>query len=148
MQLTKHTDFAFRVLLHLGRLPAGERSSVAALSDHYGLSANHLAKVVVRLSQLGYVDAARGKGGGITLTERALNATAADIVRAFEPKLTLVDCNSPACGLLPDCRLRGALAQAMQAFMRQLATYTLADLLTGNSEQVLRLPTTESSPIS
>lgn len=139
MQLTKHTDYAFRILLFLGRLPAGERSSVAELSAFYGISANHLAKVVMRLGQLGWIDTARGKGGGIAISSSALAATAGEIVRAFEPRLEPVDCYQPACGLLPDCRLKSALARAMAAFMREIDGVTLAELLAGNDVQVLQL---------
>lgn len=139
MQLTKHTDYAFRILLFLGRLPAGERSSVAELSAFYDISANHLAKVVMRLGQLGWIDTARGKGGGIALSQTALAASAGDIVRAFEPRLEPVDCYAPACGLLPDCRLKSVLAQAMAGFMQALDGVKLAELLARDDVQVLTL---------
>lgn len=138
MQLTKQTDYAFRILLFLGKLPTGERSSVAALSEFYGISANHLARVVMRLGQLGWIETTRGKGGGISLTAAALSASAADVVRAFEPRLAPVDCYEPACALLPDCRLRGALARAMAAFMAELENCPMAELMGLETVQALK----------
>ncbi len=55
-----------------------------------------------------------------------------DVVRKTEPGFRIVECFEPetnTCGIVSDCRLRGALSEALQAFFRTLDRYTLADLV-------------------
>ena len=139
MQLTKQTDFAFRTLLYLARQPADELVNIQQLCDHYAISPNHLAKVVVKLGHLGYIRTVRGKGGGIALNDSALRVSLAEIVGAFETTLEPVNCQEPACRLMPDCRLKGVLDDAMQAFITVLRHYTLGDLLDGELQVIAGL---------
>jgi len=139
MQLTKQTDFAFRTLLYLARQPAGERVHIQQICDYYDISPNHLAKVVVKLAHLGYIDTLRGKGGGIMLGPSALATSVLTIVDAFETTLEPVNCKQPKCCLMPDCRLKHALDEAMQAFLDVLGQYTLQDLVDKDT-QVIRRP--------
>lgn len=141
MQLTKQTDFAFRTLLALASLEDGELSSVTNLCDYYDISHNHLAKVVQRLSKLGYIIALRGKGGGICLAKKPSEINLADVVRDFEAQLQLVNCSAPVCKIVNHCKLHGLLGDAMAAFMQTLEAYTLADVLVGdiNMSQVINV---------
>lgn len=141
MQLTKHTDFAFRTLLYLARLPQGELGNIQTLSAMYEISPNHVSKIVVKLGHLGFIETQRGKGGGIRLAERALSMPLSAVVEAFESSLQPVNCFSPPCQLLPDCRLRSVLNDAMRAYMAVLKSYTLEDLLNQDVNVVNFAPT-------
>ena len=44
MQLTSFTDYALRTLMYLAARP-DEKSSVKQVSEHYGISYNHLVKM-------------------------------------------------------------------------------------------------------
>jgi Rrf2 family transcriptional regulator, nitric oxide-sensitive transcriptional repressor len=66
MQLTQFTDYGLRSLMYLAAQP-DRFSSVREISDHFGISRNHLVKVVHRLAQLGYLNSTKGKGRGIRL---------------------------------------------------------------------------------
>lgn len=61
MRLTSYTDFGLRALLYLATLPEGELSSVAKVSALYGVSRNHMVKVVNQLVKLGYLQSQRGR---------------------------------------------------------------------------------------
>ena len=52
MRLTRYTDYAMRVLLYLGRDP-GCLASIASMAEAYGISQNHLMKVVNDLVNAG-----------------------------------------------------------------------------------------------
>ena len=53
-----------------------------------------------------------------------------EVVRLLESNLQAVDCSAPEqCVLLPACHLKGILANAMGAFMRELDGYVLSDLV-------------------
>ena len=130
MHLTLHTDYALRVLLYL-RLRGEEKSTVQEIADAYAISKNHLMKVVQRLAGLGYVDASRGRGGGLLLAKRPEEVNLGRLVEQMEPHLNLVECfdlESNTCAIAPACDLKGVLAEAQQAFLRTLRGYTLADL--------------------
>lgn len=144
MQLTKQTDYAFRTLIYLARLPKGELASIATLCEFYDISSNHLSKIVVKLGHLGYIETVRGKGGGIRLQEGALQLPLSAIVEAFETSLMPVNCFNPPCQLLPDCLLKTVLRDAMQAFVAVLASYSLQDLVR-RDVQVLQLIDKKSS---
>lgn len=130
MRLTLYTDYSLRVLLYLGvRHP--ESSSVLQISQGYGISRNHLVKVVNQLAHLGFIETTRGRGGGLRLARDAEEISVGELVRRTE-KLHLVECFEPesdTCPLTPACGLRHVLSEAAEAFLAVLDRYTLADLI-------------------
>lgn len=128
MQLTRYTDYAFRMLIYLSLQKGGERITINDIAEHFDIPRNHLIKVAHRLGQLGYIHASRGKGGGVALGMEPDKIGLGDIVRKMETQLTIVNCNEPVCPILPQCRLRGVLDKARDAFLEVLDQYTLADL--------------------
>lgn len=128
MQLTRYTDYAFRMLIYLSLLPEEERVTINDIAEHFDIPRNHLVKIAHRLGQLGYIEASRGKGGGVSLGMTAEKIGLGDIVRQMETQMDIVNCNLPECPILPQCKLRGILDQARDAFLETLDQYTLADL--------------------
>ncbi|HEY7775532.1 MAG TPA: Rrf2 family transcriptional regulator, partial [Kineobactrum sp.] len=61
MRLTQYTDYAMRVLIYLGA-SSGQRHTISEIARAYGISHNHLTKVVQHLNRHGFVEATRGKG--------------------------------------------------------------------------------------
>ncbi|QKR98510.1 Rrf2 family transcriptional regulator [Sphingomonas sp. CL5.1] len=127
MRLTRYTDYAMRVLLYLGARP-DRLCSIAEVSRAYGISQNHLMKVVNDLANAGYVASVRGRGGGIRLGRKPEEINVGALVRHTEDGFELVDCGD--CLISPACGLTVALAGALAAFMAVLDGYTLQDLLT------------------
>ena len=133
MKLTRYTDYALRVLLHLAARP--ERlSSIGEIARTYRISQNHLMKVVHDLRKADFVEAVRGRSGGIRLARPPEQINVGDVVRHTEDGFDLVDCGS--CVLAPACRLTGVLGEALTAFMRTLDSYTVADLVVDRLEQL------------
>lgn len=129
MRLTRYTDYALRVLIYLGLRPE-RRSTIREISQAYGISRNHLMKIVQQLVAEGLVHSARGVGGGLTLAPGAEQTTVGAIVRATEPDFDLVECMQEGneCVITPVCALAGMLRHARQAFHDALDEYRLADL--------------------
>jgi Rrf2 family transcriptional regulator, nitric oxide-sensitive transcriptional repressor len=126
MKLTRHTDYALRVLMHLAAKP-GQVCSIVSIAQAHGISENHLMKVVHNLSRKGLLDTARGRGGGIRLARPANTISVGEVVRATEQDCPLVDCAH--CILASSgCRLNGALAQAQRAFFAVLDGQTIAQV--------------------
>ena len=129
MRLTAFTDFALRALMRLAAEP--DRSfSTNEIATEFGISRNHLIKVVGDLANGGFVSTQRGIGGGFRLARTPQLITLGEVVRALEGRHALVECfrdDGGNCVLMPRCRLKARLAAAREAFMRELDTTTLAE---------------------
>ena len=136
MRLTRYSDFALRVLLYLGARP-GKVCAVSEIAKAYGVSQNHLTKVVHELGKAGYVASVRGRFGGVRLARPAAEINVGEVIRFTEDDFDLVEC--PTCVIAPACGLNLVLGEALEAFMAVLNRYTLADLLAGRSEALRRL---------
>ncbi|MEC9341597.1 MAG: Rrf2 family transcriptional regulator [Pseudomonadota bacterium] len=130
MQLTRHTDYALRLLIYAAR-STDPAVSVQSVAQAYNISAHHLAKVAQKLIRLGYLRGVRGRGGGLQLVRRPPDICIGAVVRGTEQTLALVECFEPACrcAIEPVCGLKHALREAQQAFFAVLDRYTLDDLL-------------------
>ena len=131
MRLTTHTDYALRVLMYLALRP-GESSTIQEIAERYGISKNHLMKVVQHLGAAGWIETSRGRGGGLRLARPAAAIDLGDVVRSTEEDVALVECFKPEenlCAITPACRLKGIFAEALEAFFQALSRYTLADLV-------------------
>lgn len=130
MRLTTFSDYAFRVLIYLGAAPQG-LATIADIASAYGISENHLMKVVHHLARLGYVETVRGKGGGMRLARPPGRINVGEVLRATEDGFDLVECmgeRESDCRIARACALQGALGEAVAAFLQVLDRYTLADL--------------------
>ncbi len=135
MKLTRYTDYAMRVLMHLGTRDDGQDgglSSIAEIARAYDISQNHLMKVVQDLGRAGFVETVRGRHGGIRLGRKPEEINLGELVRHTEAGFDLVDCAH--CLIAPACGLTGVLAEATRAFLAVLDKYTLAHLLDRRSQ--------------
>ena len=131
MRLTYHTDYALRMLIYLA-LHENRPSRVTDVASSYGISRNHLLKVALKLSKLGYVTTLRGRAGGIALGRHPGEINLGEVVRRMEDGFVLVDCMRPAggaCAISPACRLKGVVREALDAFLSIFDSYTLADIV-------------------
>jgi Rrf2 family nitric oxide-sensitive transcriptional repressor len=131
MRLTTFSDYSLRVLMYLG--VHGEcLATIGEIARAYGVSENHMMKVVHHLAQHGYIETTRGKGGGMRLARPPEKINVGEVIRGTEENLALVECFDKAnsdCRIEPACVLKGVLRRAVDAFFVALERYTLADLL-------------------
>lgn len=136
MRLTAFSDYTLRVLIYLG-LRDRQLSTINEIAEAYGISRNHLMKVVHHLGRQGYIETIRGKGGGIRLAMEPREIRVGAVIRLTEQDTSLVECFERAtscCRIENACLLRGAFGEALQAFYAVLDEYTLADLLAPEAE--------------
>jgi len=126
MHLTLFTDYSMRVLLYLAARP-DRLCSIAEVARSYGISQNHLMKVVNELGRSGYVTSVRGRSGGIRLGKEPEDINIGALVRQTEDGFDLADCGS--CIIAPACGLTDVLKEALGAFLTVLDRYTLEDLM-------------------
>ena len=80
MRLTLWTDYALRTLMFVGS-KGGRLATIAEIAESFDISKAHLMKVVNKLGQQGYLDTARGKGGGIKLARSPRKSRWGDCAR-------------------------------------------------------------------
>ena len=130
MRLTTYTDYALRTLMYLAIKPWG-LATIADISTAYGISSNHLMKVVHQLGRAGVIETVRGRQGGLRLARSPEKISLADIVQRMEPDIDIAPCFSAkgTCTIQSCCVLQRALKEALDAFLSVLEGYTLADLI-------------------
>lgn len=135
MELTFYTDYALRVLMYLG-VRHDQLCLISDIARDYGISRNHLVKVVHGLARGGFLSTFRGRGGGIMLARKAEDIRLGDVVRYTEGSYKPVECfrEDNACVITPACRLPAILSEAFRNFISTLDRYTLADLLQKRSD--------------
>ena len=130
MRLTSFTDYGLRMLMRMAATP--ERAfSTAELAREFGLSRNHLAKIMQKLASGGIVETRRGGGGGAVLAQPADRIRLGAVIRLLEEGQLLVECfaaGGSACTIDGRCRLKARLHAAEARFLDELDRSTLADI--------------------
>lgn len=131
MRLTAFSDFSIRTLIYLALRPE-RQVTINDISKAYGISGNHLMKVVHQLAMAGDVTTTRGQRGGLRLGRPAADINLGVVIRRTEPDLHLAACfgAEACCAIQRNCVLAQALGEALTAFLAVLDRYTLADLVT------------------
>jgi Rrf2 family nitric oxide-sensitive transcriptional repressor len=148
MQLTLFSDYALRTLLYLGSHP-GQVVPASRISDAFGISADHVAKAAKWLTQRGYVQAQRGKSGGLQLARNPNTIRIGQLVNETEPHMHLLECfdrETNRCPITGACKLKKALFEARAAFIAALDAYTLEDLLINRPQLVQLLAAAPPAP--
>ncbi len=131
MKITRFTDYGLRTLMYVAAR-SENIASVKEIAEHYGISRNHMVKVVHRLSQLGYIETTKGKGGGIKIAKGTENLRLGDLISQLEPNMHIVECfdvKTNTCRITASCQLKHYLLEATQNFIATMNKYTLADTL-------------------
>lgn len=131
MRLNANTDFLYRSMIYVA-LHSDRLVTTREISEAYGLSQNHIAKVTQELIRMGLLEGLRGRGGGVRLAKEANQITLGELMSPAEGDVGVIDCQNGIggpCRIAPVCRLKGIFAEAHRAFLSVLNSYTLADLV-------------------
>jgi Rrf2 family nitric oxide-sensitive transcriptional repressor len=130
MRLTAFSDYTLRTLMYLALRPEA-LCTIDEIAAAYGISANHLTKVVHQAAQAGEVKTVRGQRGGLRLARAAETINVGTVLRRTEPDLEIAPCfgSGSACAIQPACVLQNVLGDALSAFLAVLDRTTLADLV-------------------
>lgn len=132
MQLNRKTDHALRLLM-LTASVAPEPMKLADIAWRWDISHANLKKIAAELTDRGWLEAIRGRNGGVLFAEDAGAVTVGDVIRLFEP-LELADCfkDDGECPATGNCLLQRALHDARSSFLRSLDEWTLDQLVNDN----------------
>lgn len=147
MNISLHADYACRVLMFLATTK-NDQSSIKMVADAFGISENHLVKVVHRLGKQGFISTTRGRRGGIALSLSSKEIVIGDVIRKMEPSFDIVECfnqETNSCPIGSVCRLKSALSKACDAFLNYLDNITLEDIIVNKKVLTQTLKMSSSS---
>ncbi|TVS02197.1 MAG: Rrf2 family transcriptional regulator [Rhodobacteraceae bacterium] len=134
MRLTTRTNLALRTLMFC----AVNKDKLVRKQDAaeaVNASENHLAQVINKLAQDGFIVTLRGRHGGFHLAHDPASISVGAVFRAFEAELPFIECFSDhnTCPLKDHCVMRPHLSRAVEAFYSALDDVYLAELVACNA---------------
>jgi Rrf2 family nitric oxide-sensitive transcriptional repressor len=152
MRLTTRTNLASRVLMFCA-VNGGQVVRSSDIAKACNASGNHLGHVIHQLQQHGFVETIRGRAGGLQLGLKPSEISIGKVFRIFESSVPFAECfagEQNTCPLTAECRLRGFISRAVEAFYHELDMVTLDDLVRGNCglEAILKLAPQQSPACS
>ncbi|RYV53012.1 RrF2 family transcriptional regulator [Pengzhenrongella frigida] len=147
MRINAFSDVSLRVLILLAAAPGGaDVMTSKAISVQVGTPYHHVTKIVARLRELDLIEVTRGRSGGVRISPAGRQVTVGWVLRTFERRTDVADCETPAgnCPLLDGCGLRGALGRARSAFYSELDDVVVASL--AHQPRLASTPLTLGSP--
>ena len=138
MQITRATDYAVRVMIHLAGLPPGSSVRQSELSKSTNVSGHFLSKVLQQLVRSGFIRSQRGSGGGYALAVLPTAVSLLDIVEAMEGPVRLNQCleEGPSCEHKSWCPAHRVWAEAQAAVTNVLGGASIASLAAQAQEGV------------
>jgi Rrf2 family nitric oxide-sensitive transcriptional repressor len=132
MRLTVYTDYTLRVMIYLTlKYEGGGVATIDEMAQAYGISRNHLTKIVNELSQSGFIETIRGRAGGARLARPPDRISLGEVVRMAEKDFAVVQCQDVAfeseCAVFQACNLKRGLRRAVEAFMHELDKMTFEE---------------------
>lgn len=131
MQLSKFTDYAFRVLIYMAKHEE-ELATVESLAKTLDVSEHHLKKVIHKLAKTDYMISIKGRSGGLRLGLPPEQINLGEVLRLTEDNLNIVGCfkTDEVCDFLNgSCRLKGIINDSLEQFIGEFGKYTLKDIL-------------------
>lgn len=91
MKISTKTRYALRALVDLAVYSTGEQVPLAYIAKRQNLSVNYLEQVFTLLKKAAIVNSIKGSQGGYMLAREASCITVADVMRAIEGEIMIVE---------------------------------------------------------
>jgi Rrf2 family nitric oxide-sensitive transcriptional repressor len=108
----------------------GRTVTAEEIARFFGISRDHVVKVIQELSRQGFVQARRGRGGGSVLARDPSTITVSEVVSTFEGPPALLDClrTSNVCAIENACGLKRVLSEAQRRMMDYLSEVSIQQI--------------------
>ncbi len=128
--ISRQTDYAARVVLHLACLAPGAKVPIADIAKHRMLPLDFVRRIVGDLVKAGILATSRGSGGGVSLARPAEEISLGEVVRAMEGGIALNHCVSDrrVCPLAAGCPVQSVWVDATLVLDDYLATVRFSAL--------------------
>jgi Rrf2 family protein len=141
MQITRATDYAVRVTIHLATSPASARVPGPVLARAVDAPESFVSKILQQLVQTGLVTSQRGMGGGFQLARPAADVSLLEVVEAIEGPTQLNLClpQGPNCSRKEWCGAHPVWAEAQAALVKVLGKASIAQLARDSVSNLAKL---------
>lgn len=131
LRITKEADYGVMLLAAMASRRGGEVHSAKEASAWTGLPLPMVSKILRTLAREGLVTSHRGASGGYSLDQRAEAITVADVIRALEGPIALVQCGTEpgVCEQESVCPTRVNWNRISKVVEGALEEVTVADML-------------------
>lgn len=131
--ISRQTDYAVRVVLHLACLEEGSQVSIAEISEIRGLPVPFVRRLIKPLVTRGILVSARGSAGGIRLAKPAREISLLEVVNAMEKGVALNHCSDDrkGCPMSRQCPVQSVWAGATRALEDHLESVRFDALAAG-----------------
>jgi Rrf2 family nitric oxide-sensitive transcriptional repressor len=100
-----------RIIMLLSAASVFDLETTRVIAQQIDTPYNHVSKAIIRLRELGLIEAVRGRAGGVRISDAVRRATVGWVLRQLDTRTDLADCETPDgdCPLIEGCGLRAAL---------------------------------------
>jgi len=137
--ISRQTDYAVRVVLHLACLDVGAQVSIAEISESRHLPMPFVRRLIKPLVDSGILASARGSSGGIRLARPAAEISLLEVVAAMEGGMALNHCadEGKGCPLADGCPVHSVWTGATRILEDHLAGIRFDALAVGPNGHVV-----------
>jgi Rrf2 family protein len=130
LSISKQTDYACRVILHMAMLPSGERVTAQDIAKRRLIPRALVRRVITQLANAGLLTTTRGLNGGLELARPASEISLLQVVEAIEGPLALNACvvNPQECPLMQVCSVHETWVHTRQVLAAELSQSTFDKL--------------------
>jgi Rrf2 family protein len=128
MRLQVATRLALFAALRLAEDPR-KQLAASEIAERFGISVNHLAKVLRTLGRAGLVEAVRGAGGGYRFRGNVRRVTLLDVIQLFEDPASRSPEEDPVTATGEEHALGRVLDEIDDIARATLSSITLATML-------------------
>jgi Rrf2 family protein len=127
------SQYALRALAHMAGLPPGTAVLSRDLAGATQVPRNYLSKVLLALRNAGFLQSARGAGGGYRLNRPADHIYLIDVIELFEGSKAKPTCllNHRQCSDETPCNAHRVWRELSMVYTGFLVTTTLAAIANG-----------------
>jgi Rrf2 family protein len=131
LRLTKKADYGLMALKYLAENSESMSLSAKDIAEAYHIPQQLLAKILQRLAKEGLLRSHAGMNGGYTLSRRADEISAFEVIRAIDGPLFITSCVtvSGLCDLTNSCTIKEPLARVNESISELLKSIRISDLV-------------------
>jgi Rrf2 family protein len=142
MKFSAQEEYGLRCLLRIGKAGLAGSVTIAEISRAEGLTATHVAKLLMILRREGYITSTRGQSGGYTLSRAPETIAVGEVLAVLGGKLydqEFCARHGSLCLQSEDCTIRSLWQVIQHSVDRVLDRLTLGDLLAGRTSTTIEL---------
>ncbi|MBN2327146.1 MAG: Rrf2 family transcriptional regulator [Candidatus Omnitrophica bacterium] len=131
MKFSQSVDLAIHSLVYIAHNSTGEPVIIRELARSVRASESYLARIMLQLVKVGFVNSIRGKHGGFVFRKSPEQITIADVVMAIDQDAAQFVCpwEERGCEVHEnECPLRSLFCKAQQQMFNVLRTMTISDI--------------------